>query len=172
MSRENPKKIEIWLHKFVSFMEEHEALKTQESMANYYTYIGGTNTMLKDWLENFEYDGVLYDTHMCKYNGDEDVFNVFATPYKLKNEIKEEQIERMNNAECPVCGYIDYNCWENQCPDEDYRCPQCKSNLLLEHRFDLRYREEDSILWQRTTLKKIHKPKKIKVVKDMAEVQI
>ena len=98
MSRENPKKIEIWLHKFVSFMEEHEALKTQESIANYYNHIGTTTTMLKDWLDNFEYDGVLYDTHMCKYNGDEDVFNVFATPYKLKDEIKEEQIEHMNNA--------------------------------------------------------------------------
>lgn len=98
---------------------------------------------------------------------DRKILNVFASPYWLKplKEIKQKpQIENRNNAICPACGYVDYHCWVNECPDENYRCPQCKTHLLLEHRFEYGYSESDARFYQRTTFKKLHHPPKIKAI--------
>lgn len=142
---------------------------TQEYVENNYNLIAKTEDELPDWFNNFSINGQLYDVHLKTSYKDTDykIRNVFTSPYRLKSlkEIKQNpQIENRNNAICPACGYVDYNCRENECPDENYRCPQCKSHLLLEHRFEYGYSESDARFYQRTTFKKLHHPQKIKII--------
>ncbi len=167
-------KIKVWLYqnrtKDTLFLCNYQEC-TQEYIEKNYSLICETEANVdRDWLNshiwnNFSYNGQLYNVreiHSYKDTNNR-VKNIFAAPYKIKSlkEIKQNpQIENINNAICPVCGYVDYHCWENNCPDENYRCPQCKSSLLLEHRFEGNY-DNYSTFYQRTTLKKIHRPKKL-----------
>lgn len=144
---------------------------TQQFVEDNYYLIAETDEDREDWFKNLSVNGQLYDVHCVTSYKDTNrqVKNVFVTPYWIKSlkEIKENPIiENLNNAICPVCGYVDRDCWENRCPDEHYYCPQCKSNLLLEHRFEFGYTEYDNFMYQRTTFKKLHRPKKIKVLKE------
>ena len=141
---------------------------TQEWLKNNCYYLGDTEDIEYDWFRNFKWDDQYYDVHAVTSYKDTNhmVKNVFVTPYVIKSleEIKKNpQIENRNNAICPVCGYVDYHCWENDCPDEDYECPQCKSNLLLEQRFEEHYDSDYAWFFQRTTFKKLHRPKQIKI---------
>ncbi len=160
--------IKIWLFKKPELFLFNNADCTQKYVEENYTLVASTNTNLKDWFQNFNLNGQLYDTHAITSYKDtnHEIKNIFAAPYSIKSlkEVKEKpQIENINNAICPVCGYVDYYSWENECPDENYKCPQCKSSLLLEHRSERDY--DDSVtLYQRTTFKKIHYPKKIQTV--------
>lgn len=157
----------VWRHKDKSDIFLFNFFEcTQEYVEKNYNLIAETEDELPDWFDNFNINGQLYDTHAKTSYKDTDykIKNVFASPYWVKTlkEIKQNpQIENLNNAICPVCGYVDYDCWENECPDENYRCPRCKSSLLLEHRFEYGYSQEDTRFYQRTTFKKIHRPKKI-----------
>lgn len=125
---------------------------------------------LKDWFKNFSYQGQLYCTRAITNYKDTDykIKNVFVYPYYVKSmkEIKENpQIENLNNAICPACGYVDYYCWENQCPDENYSCPRCKAKLLLEHRFEYDY-DGYGLMYQRTTFKSLPRIQKLEVIKN------
>lgn len=166
--------IKIWKHQYrtkdILFLCNYQDC-TQKYIEDNYKLIGQLERNVdSNWLNNkvwnnFSYKGCLYDVHEIHSYKDTDykIKNIFVTPYTIKplKEIKQNpQIENINNAICPVCNYVDYDCWENDCPDENYKCPQCKSNLLLEHRFEGNY-EGNGILYQRTTYKKIHRPKKI-----------
>jgi predicted Zn-ribbon and HTH transcriptional regulator len=157
--------IKIWLFKQPETFLFNSIECTQKYVEEHYTLVASTNTDLKDWFQNFNINGQLYDTHAKTSYKDtnHEVKNIFASPYSIKSlkEVKEKpQIENMNNAICPVCGYVDYYSWEIDCPDENYKCPHCKSSLLLEHKFDYDY-DGSATLYQRTTFKKIHHPKKI-----------
>jgi len=156
----------IWKYKDVDLFLCNTAC-TQKYVENNYELIAETEDEPKEgWFNNFCLNGKLYDVHQTGSYKDTDrkIKNVFANEYTIKplKDIKEKpQIENINNALCPVCGYVDYYCWENRCPDENYKCPQCKSSLLLEHRFDGDY-DGDMIFYQRTTFKKLHQPERIK----------
>lgn len=157
----------VWRHKDKSDIFLFNSFEcTQEYVEKNYSLIAETEGELSDWFDNLNINGQLYDTHAKTSYKDTDykIKNVFVSPYWVKTlkEIKQKpQIENLNNAICPVCGYVDYDCWENKCPDENYRCPRCKSSLLLEHRFEYGYNQEDALFYSRTTFKKIHRPKKI-----------
>lgn len=159
----------IWQHKqqVDCFLFNTEC--TQEYVENNYNLIAETEDELLDWFNNFSINGQLYDTHARTSYKDtgHKIINVFVSPYWVKTlkEIKQNpQIENINNAICPACGYVDYHCWENKCPVENYRCPQCKSHLLLEHRCEQGYSESDTCFYQRTTFKKLHHPPKVEVI--------
>lgn len=143
---------------------------TQEWVRKNCYYFGETEEVSDDfdWFKNFKWNDQCYDVHAVMHYKDTDhkIKNIFVTPYDMKSlkEIKANpQIENRNNAICPVCGYVDYHCWENDCPDEDYECPQCKSNLLLEQRFEEHYDCDYKWFFQRTTFKKLHRPRKVKI---------
>ena len=160
--------IKIWLYQETPDLQLFNCECTQKYVEDKYRLIATTNTDLKDWFKNFELDGQLYDTHAKTSYKDtnHEIKNIFAEPYEIKclKEIKRNpQIENMNNAICPVCGYVDYHCWENQCPDENYKCPRCKSSLLLEHKYEKDY-DDCLTMFQRTTYKKIHYPQRIQAI--------
>lgn len=159
----------IWLHKAKPDIFLFNTTNcTQEYVESNYDLIAETEDKPVNWFDNFSIGGQLYDTHAITSYKDtnHNIKNVFASPYRIKTlkEIKQNpQIENLNNAICPACGYVDYHCWENQCPDKNYKCPQCKSTLLLEHRFEYGYDELDNCMYQRTTFKKLHYPSKINI---------
>ena len=168
-------KIKVWQHKEneskdILFLCNYQDC-TQEYIEKNYNLICETETTIDNnkinslIFNNFSYNGKLYYVHQIHSYKDTEhkIKNVFVSPYQIKSlkEIKQKpQIENINNAICPICGYVDYDCWENDCPDENYRCPQCKSNLLLEHRIEGHY-DTYATLYQRTTFKKLHRPKEL-----------
>lgn len=167
----------IWQYKKEIDLFLYKGECTQKYVENNYNLIAQTEDELPNWFNNFSINRQLYDVHSKTSYKDTDhkILNVFASPYWLKplKEIKQNpQIENRNNAICPACGYVDYHCWENKCPDENYRCPQCKSHLLLEHRVEYGYSESDALFYQRTTFKKLHHPPKIKVIEIRRENEL
>ena len=161
--------VKIWLwKKNIDMILFHSDTCTQKYVEENYQLIAETDTDLENWFQNFNLNGRLYDVHAKTSYKDTDykVQNIFALPYTVRTlkDIKQNpQIENINNAICPACGYVDYDCWENDCPDENYRCPQCKSHLLLEHRFEQHF-DGYTVLYQRTTFKNLHHPPKIQAV--------
>jgi len=102
----------------------------------------------------------------CSLSYDKDKKYFFVEPYEI-NKNPERVLENQTNAYCPVCGYVDYDSWED--PDGDYKCPQCKSQFTLDTRYETQYGDEYTRYYKRLTLKKVYNPKKLKI--ELLEVQ-
>ena len=155
--------IKIWLFKKFDMQIFYTEKCTQKYVEENYSLIAVTDTELEDWFNNFKLNGQFYDTHARTAYKDTGykTINIFAAPYRTKplKELKQNpQIENMNNPICPVCGYVDYYGWES--PEGDYKCPQCKSLLNLEHRYEMNF-DGYGCSYHRTIFKKLHYPKKI-----------
>lgn len=148
-------------------MELFNPNNSQKIVEDKYFLLTEVEKGFDNWFKNFSYQGHLYNTRaITSYVNTKHIKNVLVSRYEIKSrsKIKENpQIENLNNAICPVCGYVDYYCWENQCPDENYSCPRCQAKLLLEHKFDVGY-DGDGLMWQRTTFKSLPRIQKLEAI--------
>lgn len=78
----------------------------------------------------------------------------------------EAYVENLNNPICPICGYVDYDGWEN--PSGEYVCPQCKSILNLDRKLSIYNDEIESARYITSAIKRIE-PKKLENVKVLKE---
>ncbi|AMJ40682.1 TFIIB-type zinc ribbon-containing protein [Anaerotignum propionicum] len=94
----------------------------------------GTIDFAPDLYEVFKLNGKYYSLGIVAANKE----------YGAANELRRFNVEKEksyheNDITCPICGYVDYDSWEEDDENEEYQCGRCGAILEVTRNVQVTY---------------------------------